>query len=61
MESVRKGSMDKNRKLMLYSAHDLNVSAILKNLGIYFPHVPKFSSAVLLELHFIDQLYYVKV
>ena len=61
MESVRSGSMDKNRKLMLYGAHDLNVVSVLKALGVFYPHVPKYSSAVIVELHLIDQAYYVQV
>ena len=53
--------MDKNRKINLYSGHDINIFAILKALDVYYPHFPAFSSAVILELHFINQLYYVKV
>ncbi|XP_033225869.1 uncharacterized protein LOC117178550 [Belonocnema kinseyi] len=61
MESVENGSMNENRKLMLYGAHDLNAVAVLKALDVYYPHVPKFSSAVIVELHLMDQAYYVKL
>lgn len=61
MESVKRGSMDKNRKLMLYVGYDLNVVALLKALGVFDQHVPTFSSAVFLELHLINKVYSVKV
>ncbi|XP_033225871.1 venom acid phosphatase Acph-1-like [Belonocnema kinseyi] len=61
MESVENGSMDENRKLMLYGAHDLNVVAVLEALGVFHSHVPKFSSAVIVELHLIEKAYYVKI
>ncbi|XP_051168250.1 venom acid phosphatase Acph-1-like [Leptopilina boulardi] len=59
MLSVKYGTMKK--KLFLYSAHDITVVAVLQALGVYFPHVPKFSSAVILELHEIIGNYFVKV
>ena len=61
MVAVRNGSMDRNRKINLYSAHDLNIVAVLKALGVYQPHVPKYSSAVIIELHRINNFFYVKV
>lgn len=61
MISVKQGTMNKNRKLLLYSGHDITIVAVLQNLGVYFPHVPKFSSAVILELHQIKESYFVKV
>ncbi|XP_033225865.1 venom acid phosphatase Acph-1-like [Belonocnema kinseyi] len=64
MDSVVHGFMDKNRKIIIYGAHDLNIVAVLKSLGVFFPHVPKFSSAVILELYHMDKPhkhYYVKV
>ncbi|XP_043468547.1 venom acid phosphatase Acph-1-like isoform X2 [Leptopilina heterotoma] len=61
MNAVRNSTMDKNRKLMLYSAHDFNVVAVLSALNVYYPHAPKFSSAVIMELHLIHNIYYVKI
>lgn len=61
MDDVRNRTMNKNRKLMLYSAHDFNVVAVLSALNVYYPHAPKFSSAVIMELHLIHNIYYVKV
>ncbi|KAL7295980.1 hypothetical protein TKK_0010538 [Trichogramma kaykai] len=48
-------------KLGLYSGHETNVAAILQTLGLWYPHVPEYSSAVVLELHEKDSQYYVKV
>ncbi|XP_033225870.1 venom acid phosphatase Acph-1-like [Belonocnema kinseyi] len=61
MESVKSGEMDKNRKLMLYVAHDLNIVAVLKGLDVFDPHVPKYSASLILELHLIDETYHVKI
>ncbi|XP_051168240.1 venom acid phosphatase Acph-1-like [Leptopilina boulardi] len=61
MDAVRNGTMDKKRKLMLYSAHDITVVAVLNALNVYYPHAPQFSSAVIVELHLIDNVYYVKI
>lgn len=61
MEAVRNGSMEKNRKIMLYSAHDITVAAVLKALNVYYPHVPQFTSAVIAELHFIENRFFVKI
>lgn len=59
MLAVKNGELGK--KLFLYSAHDVTVVAVLKALGVYFPHVPKFSSATILELHQINGDYFIKV
>ncbi|XP_051168234.1 venom acid phosphatase Acph-1-like isoform X3 [Leptopilina boulardi] len=61
MKKVKNGTMDRKRKIMLYSAHDINIAAVLKALNVYYPHVPKFSSAVIVELHLKNQEYFVKV
>ncbi|XP_051168231.1 venom acid phosphatase Acph-1-like isoform X2 [Leptopilina boulardi] len=50
-----------NKNLFLYSGHDITVASVLYALGVYFPHVPKYSSAVILELHEIAGDYFVKV
>lgn len=51
MVARSKGKLDQRRKLMLYSGHETNVAAVLQALGVYKPHVPQFSSAVIIELH----------
>ncbi|XP_043474532.1 venom acid phosphatase Acph-1-like [Leptopilina heterotoma] len=57
--AVKNGEM--GNKLFLYSAHDITVAAVLKALGVYFPHVPKYSSATILELHQIKEDYFIKI
>ena len=61
MESVINGSISENRKMNLYSAHDLNVVAVLSVLGVYYPHAPRYSSNVMIDLHEIDGIFYIKV
>jgi len=50
-----------NTKIYLYSGHETNIAGMLHAFGVYKPHVPEYSSAVILELQQIDQEYYVKV
>ncbi|XP_043474696.1 venom acid phosphatase Acph-1-like [Leptopilina heterotoma] len=57
--AVKSGELEK--KLFLYSGHDITVVAVLKTLGVYFTHVPKFTSAVILELHQIKGDYFIKL
>lgn len=49
------------RKIFLYSAHENNVINILAALNLFQPHVPKYSAAVIVELHYIEHEYVVKV
>ena len=37
-------------KLFLYSVHELNIVAMLKTLNIQKPHIPNYSSAIIVEL-----------
>lgn len=39
--------------MFLFSGHENNVINILAVLGVYTPHVPKYSAAVVIELHHI--------
>jgi len=50
-----------NTKIYLYSGHETNIASMLHAFGVYKPHVPEYSSAVILELQQIQQEYYVKV
>ncbi|XP_018403581.1 PREDICTED: uncharacterized protein LOC108780391 [Cyphomyrmex costatus] len=50
-----------NTKIYLYSGHETNVASMLHAFGVYKPHVPEYSSAVILELQQIEQEYYVKL
>lgn len=55
------GIKDEGEKINLFSGHESNVAAVLFALGVYYPHVPEYSSSVILELHYIGNSYYVKV
>jgi len=45
----------RGRKLVLYSAHDNNISALLLTLGVYNYMVPPYGTMVLMELHRIPR------
>ncbi|CAG9766715.1 unnamed protein product [Ceutorhynchus assimilis] len=51
------------RKIFIYSGHENNVINILAAMGLYETHFPNYSSAVLVELHYLRsrQDYAVKV
>ncbi|XP_058801268.1 venom acid phosphatase Acph-1-like [Phymastichus coffea] len=61
MVTYSNGKLDRNRKIFLYSGHETNVVAVLQALGVYYPHVPEYTSAVIIELHEVNSKYYVKV
>lgn len=48
-------------KIYLYSGHETNIASLLEAFGVYEPHVPEYSSAIIMELQEINQEYYVKV
>ncbi|XP_001604473.1 venom acid phosphatase Acph-1-like [Nasonia vitripennis] len=49
------------RDVYLYSGHELNIVSILQSLKIWQPHIPEYSSAVIVELREDRKNYYVKV
>ena len=53
--------MHEDRKMFLYSGHETNIAALLQTLGVYKPHVPEYTSAVIIELYEINTRHYVKV
>ncbi|GAB1867867.1 Prostatic acid phosphatase [Camponotus japonicus] len=55
-----KNPIPSNTKLYLYSGHDINIAAMLQAFKLYKPHVPEYSSAVILELLEQNKQYYVK-
>ncbi|XP_011262929.2 venom acid phosphatase Acph-1-like [Camponotus floridanus] len=57
---TEKNPIPSNTKLYLYSGHETNIAAILHAFKLYKPHVPEFSSAVILELLEQNKQYYVK-
>jgi len=50
-----------NTKIYLYSGHETNIATLLYAFNVYKPHVPEYSSAVILELLQQNNEYYVKV
>lgn len=48
-------------KIYLYSGHETNIATLLHAFNVYKPHVPEFSSAVVLELLEQDKQYYTRV
>lgn len=61
MVAAKNGSLEKGRKMTLYSGHDLNIGAQLLALGITKPHSPNYTSSVILELHRNNGQYFVQV
>ncbi|XP_025271240.1 venom acid phosphatase Acph-1-like isoform X3 [Camponotus floridanus] len=55
-----KNPIPSNTKLYLYSGHETNIAAILHAFKLYKPHVPEYSSAVILELLEQNKQNYVK-
>lgn len=55
------GTAQNPRKMYLYSGHETNIAAVLHALDVYKPHVPAYSSAVIIELHEVNGDYYIKV
>jgi len=50
------------RKMYLYSGHENNVAELLMSLNIFdTPHVPNYGAWVSIEVHFINNVYGVKV
>ncbi|XP_068907606.1 venom acid phosphatase Acph-1-like [Tenebrio molitor] len=45
-----------NRKLFLYSGHDINIGHMLITLDVFEPHFPPYGSYILFELHFINDV-----
>lgn len=61
MKAALNSTTAPNTKIYLYSGHEINVASMLYAFNVYKPHVPKYSSAVILELRQIKQNYYVKL
>lgn len=67
MVAAMNGTLEKGQKIILYSAHDLNLGGQLLTLGITEPHIPNFTSSVILELYedaknyFVQVLYYLGI
>jgi prostatic aicd phosphatase len=53
--------LPKNRKLFLYSGHELNIAHMLHVLDVFIPHIPPYGSYILFELHKMDDVAGLKV
>ncbi|KOC59081.1 Venom acid phosphatase Acph-1 [Habropoda laboriosa] len=47
-----KGSIPKERKLMVYSGNERNIVGVLKALNLWSPHIPNEAASVIFELYF---------
>lgn len=54
-------NVNSDTKIYLYSGHETNIASLLQAFGVYEPHVPEYSSAIIMELQEINQEFYVKV
>ncbi|KAJ8682011.1 hypothetical protein QAD02_017803 [Eretmocerus hayati] len=61
MLSKVNNSMGNQAKVYLYSSHELIITAVLQSLNIWTPHVPEYTSAIILELLKESEDYFVKV
>lgn len=61
MIAAKNGTLEKGRKIILYSAHDLNLGGQILALGITEPHIPNYTSSVILELYENNNDYFVQV
>ncbi|EFA02696.1 Venom acid phosphatase Acph-1-like Protein [Tribolium castaneum] len=46
----------KNRKIFLYSGHEVNLANMLHTLDVFEPQIPPYSSYILFELHVINRV-----
>lgn len=60
-QKKKTGSLDPDRKMFIYSAHDTTVANILSTLGVFERHCPPYVATVLAELHKIKDDYYVAI
>lgn len=61
MKDIVDGKPNYHSKMNLFSGHDQTVVALLAVLSDYVPHVPKFSSSVMVELLRRNDSYFVQV
>lgn len=50
MTGIANKTINDGRKIQLFSGHENNIASFLKTLGIFKPHVPEYSSCVIVEL-----------
>ncbi|GAB1867870.1 Lysosomal acid phosphatase [Camponotus japonicus] len=54
-------NVNSDTKIYLYGGHETNIASLLQAFGVYEPHVPEYSSAIIMELQEINQEFYVKL
>ncbi|KAF5285959.1 hypothetical protein FQR65_LT13030 [Abscondita terminalis] len=52
---------NKGPKMYLYSAHDATLSGLLSAMNVNFPHVPPYGACIMLELHNVGNIYFVRI
>lgn len=60
-QKKRARTLEPDRKMFIYSAHDTTVANILSTLGVFHRHCPPYASTVLAELYKIKENYYVSI
>ncbi|XP_031342506.1 venom acid phosphatase Acph-1-like [Photinus pyralis] len=55
------GTDIETKRLFLYSAHDLNLFGLLGAMELHWPHIPHYTACIIIELHQIGHIPYVKV
>lgn len=61
MMGVINGWGNADKKMTIFSGHDTNVASLLFIFGAYTPHMPEYSSSVMVELLNNSTDYYVRV
>ncbi|KAJ8664800.1 hypothetical protein QAD02_006462, partial [Eretmocerus hayati] len=61
MDEAKQNISHVSPKVNLYSGHETTIAALLATLGVYEPHVPQYTSAVIIEFYEQEFQYYVKV
>lgn len=60
MDGVMNGTLQ-DRKINIFSGHDINMAALLHALNIYEDIMPKYTSCIMIELHEKNGKFFVKV
>lgn len=62
MEKKSKNALVPDRKVWMYSAHDLTIANLLMTLNVFDPHCPPYTATVLVELRInLKNQYFVTV
>jgi len=50
-----------NRKINLFSAHDMSIIGLQHSLNIFDNRIPEYTSSIIIELYEKDKKYFIKV